>query len=484
MSVAKTPRQQTDNTKKHHMEKPMASKPALGKWFGIALLGLASASFIGALFVEYRLFAGQGLHAAGLWRNNVWQLLEVGRLQITTAVALFLAVWWSLKVLPFRIVARVLAVTALLTCVACLLIKPTRSQDFYHDALLLKDWLKSAKNPYAATPGMSTSPWLQYVSFWRDVPYIYGPLFAIFFGLIAVLGGSLGGALVVAKLMAIAALALTGSLIWKMTKQLALPKRLLILTVIFFNPITLQSALIEAHSDVFIGLGITASYFFLQKKQHSKALFLLIVVCLCKVVGLILLPVPIILMALAIKRPILPAARRLAGLAAAFIGFSLICFLPFGVTPVLHGLSWIANFREYGFESSGSLFLMKFLHVSPYAIRFVGLGLGLLVATLLARSDSPRRYTWPFIVFMFFGFAVFQPWYLLWILPLLCVTEPLWVVAVLTATFSVLSPNINNSVNLTTQHFAVICVAILALQFAYKALLRTSLANRVRAAIC
>jgi hypothetical protein len=184
-----------------------------------------------------------------------------------------------------------------------------------------------------------------------------------------------------------------------------------------------------------------------------------------------LLPIPIILIILSFRKPILKQLSRAATAIIVFAAFTAVCFLPFGLSPVLDGLSWIANFRQYSFESSGSLLLMKLLGVTPYTTRIIGLGGGLLTAILLTRSDSPRRYTLPLIVFMIFGFAVFQPWYLLWILPLLCITEPLWVIASLTALFSLLSPNINNSVGITTIRFVAIYVTVVVVKYIYETLL-------------
>jgi hypothetical protein len=438
--------------------KQSAAKAGFRDVRALVWLSLALSMSILCAWVNWHLFSPLDFMAPKLWRGLLRSIIFMDIFQVVSFVAAVMAVRLTLGRLSGRTILRVVIATALVVLGISIVTLPTRSQDFYHDALLIQQYVSNGANPYIVTPTEVGGPWLAYLLNWLDVGYIYGPLFALCMAAIFATHQSLFMAAITVKILSVLAVGLTAWFMWRIMQDRPMGQKAMVLTLFCLNPLTVQAGVVDMHNDVFIGLGLTAGYYFFANKRHVMSLWMLTIAGLGKFVSVVLVPLPIlgIIYGRSLSRAQKLRQLLLAGAGSLFA--STLVFAPFGLKEALSGISIMTSFRLPSYESVGSLLLMDGLGVSVLAVRILGAGLAVGAGAYLFRQkQSPRQFIIPIAVFLFMGFAVFQPWYLLWILPLICISERYWVVLALSIPFSLLSPNINYSVLKATS----ICILLI-----------------------
>lgn len=424
-------------------------------WLAIALCLLVFCAW-----VNWRLFRPLGFEAPTMWRTHLRSIIFIDTLQAMTFIVAIVALRLTLRRLTARTMAWFVIAASVLVLGISVATLPTRSQDFYHDALLIQNYVASGDNPYTTTPAEIGGPWMPYLFAWFDVGYIYGPLFAVVLAAVMTVQPSLLTVVLVIKLLSVVAVGLTAWLMWRIMRQRPLVQKVMAIALFCLNPLTIQAGIVDVHADIFMGLGITAGYYFYAERHYVWSLWMLLFAGLGKFVSAVLMPLP--LLGILFSRKLRPFQKAKGIVLFSITGLTVtsLVFSPFGFREALNGISVMTSFRLPSYESLGSLFLMDGLGLSVFTVRLLGAVLAVGSSIwLFRRSISPRQFIIPIALFLFIGFPIFQPWYLLWILPLVCVSERYWVVLALSAPFSLLSPNINYSVWKATSIFVLLVIA-------------------------
>lgn len=314
---------------------------------------------------------------------------------------------WSMAIV--LIVFLGLAVIAIFT-------HPTRSQDIYWSLLLGKGFSHFHLNPYTTQPILlAKDAWAYPVLTWKDIPMIYGPIWALVIIVATWFTNSLAAALLTMKLFFVLVVGLSGYLVWKIggAKPLAL---------FLWNPFVIQIALVDLHNDALIMLSFLASYWFLQKKNYAASMLALILGGFVKYIPWLFLLIPLWYL---FKDKQLGAKRYTHLGIAAIMGVALtgLLYAPFG------GFSWhnfaglATQVENIGLASQylpGTGLLIAFLQLNFAQLHWLGLGLALVVMIwCLYKNKTLLAYILPILVILFFATPWFQSWYSLWVLPLM-----------------------------------------------------------------
>jgi hypothetical protein len=331
------------------------------------------------------------------------------------------------ETLALRVVLVVFAGLALIA----IFTHPTRSQDIYWSLLMGKAFSHFHLNPYQiTTSALGNDPWAYPVLAWKDLHMMYGPLWTLFIGLVATVQG-LGAALYITKVIFLAIAVSSGWLFWKIVGLLGASdaKKIQMLTLLAWNPFVVQTVLIDMHNDAFIMLALLAAYYAFLKEEYPVSALFLIIGGFVKYVPWLFLPVPIVYSFIRPRKNVAWAIFDVVVLAFAGASAAYILYMPFG------GLGWqvfaglqkqldaIGLATEY---LPGTAVLLKFFPMSFSTLYKVGMGLALAVEALFIFRKKPLiAFTMPVLVVFFFACPWFQPWYALWVLPLiLCYVPP------------------------------------------------------------
>lgn len=323
---------------------------------------------------------------------------------------------------------------------------PTGSQDIYWSLLLAKGLSQYQQNPYQTSPAqLSFDDWSGTVEMWRDLPMIYGPLWVVVLTGITALGLSLGGTLIVVKLVSLTLLIGLGWIFWKIMilHNFTKLRRYQLLLLLAWNPVIFQLFIVDVHNDIFTLFGILLSYYFLLKRGYAWSIAALLVVGLVKYIPWFIIPVPLFFWMKAQST----WPRKLwvvFGTGCASIVFIFLAYAPFGFS--LLNLAGITNeFSQRGTEVSAIYlaYLLEYgIHLSISQIRLISLAAGLIaMGWSLKRGKILLGYTLPYIAILLFT-TWFQPWYLLWIFPLLALYVPTPLMFALTV-FMLLTPTVS-----------------------------------------
>ena len=372
----------------------------------IALLGLTGAS-LGWL--------GQGSRA---W---VW---------FSFFAACALALYGILLKVAERLPPRVLLLTAVLAQAAVLPAAPFTSKDIYSN-LAYGAILARGGNPFLVTPRSfftvpGQDPFARALDpQWLDTACAYGPLTAALAGAAVKLGGSLEAALLYFKGFAAFAALLTLAIAWWIARRLGRPAWFAILGL---NPLFAWELTGQAHNDGFV-LPLIA--LFALAVRQNRALFAAALAAISFLVKPVLLPVFVLwLVGMARqRRPGRPG--RLGGVVAVCAALVAAGWLPFWAghqTLAMAGKALVGGHVE----AANSLAEMIW-HLASYCsrawreptlhgLRVVGLGIVAWVgARALVRVWRGRDVLDEglFVLLVSLGVvAWFQPWYVMWTLPL------------------------------------------------------------------
>ncbi len=258
----------------------------------------------------------------------------------------------------------------------------------------------------------------------------YGPLWtSLEADIMRVAGNSLQRGVFLFRSIAVISFLASVALLWLMLPENYRDRRLLLFA---WNPYVLFEVGNNAHNDMFMMVWAILAVFAFQRKWHVFSLLSLSIATLVKFVPLFLLPVFLLVMLREKpKRRILLHAG--VGAAVAFI-FAIIAFLPFwsglatfrlmamlGATfslPVYHPLlllAWLFQVTIIPNPATAATVV--------HAIGIVGFAITLFwIARMAWRSfgkELPTAALLYFSGFLVFAMSFYQPWYLLWVIPLI-----------------------------------------------------------------
>lgn len=261
----------------------------------------------------------------------------------------------------------------------------------------------------------------------------YGPLWtSIEADIMRVAGSLLHLGVFLFRSIAVLSFLASVALLWLMLPENYRDRRLLLFA---WNPYVLFEVGNNAHNDMFMMAWALLAVFAFQRKWYIVSFLSLIIATLVKFVPLFLLPIVFLIM-LRGK----PKQKMLlhAGIGAAIVAlFTVIAFLPFwsgletfrliamlGATfslPVYHPmllLAWLFQVTIIPNPATAATVV--------HAIGIVGFAITLFwIARIAWRSfgkELPTAALLYFSGFLVFAMSFYQPWYLLWVIPLV----PLW----------------------------------------------------------
>ena len=346
--------------------------------------------------------------------------------------------------------SRLLAITlggAVVFAALAFFTHPTRSQDIYWSLLLGKAASHAHLNPYRTVPSqLSQDPWAYPVLAWRDMPMTYGPLWTWIVILATRFTDSLGVALATMKLLFVALWALAGYLVWRIARlhELDPLQRARLLALFLWNPFVIQCGLVDLHNDLLVMLSLLASYALLLRRSHVASLLALVAGTLVKYVPVVIGLVPLWYL-VKVPRPAGDKLRGIAIVAVVAVGVGAALFAPFGGANPGTFAGLAAQADRVGFPDvylPGTAALIAIFHLSYAWLRMLGLMLAVATIALCLAHDRPLLgYTLPLLVLLFFATPWFQPWYGLWVLPLLMFAWPATGI-VLLSMFLILTPEL------------------------------------------
>jgi hypothetical protein len=349
----------------------------------------------------------------------------------------------SLKTLPKGLVIFILVITFSAISIIAVQTLPYRSQDIYHDLVIVKGGYDYGLNPYLTTPNdLGTESWTKYLVNWKNLQMTYGPIWVFILTAVLNISTSLIQILIMIKILFLIVLIACGYLLNKIMNLLGIikEKKIWLMGIFLFNPLVIQYFLIDLHIDIFICLSILLSYYFFLKKNYIASIFSLLGGGLIKYISLILIPIPLMKIILGEKRNKIKILL-IIGTVSCIIFFA--AYLPFGLTPKLfQGIENELTQRASAYESSfGSLILLQ-LTRNITAVKMIGLVLAVVSTFFYIKSNSPLRYILPFIIIFCIGAPWFMPHYLLWIIPLSFIFFPWWIIAICTIIIYLLGPSL------------------------------------------
>lgn len=329
---------------------------------------------------------------------------------------------WRAHLLLTAFVFIVLSIIAIIT-------HPIGSPDVYWNLLLGKGWTHYNLNPYHTTPNhLLFDDWSVVIKSWRDLAMTHGPLWTMILGLVTIGTTSLTIAVLKIKFLAFILLALSGYILWKISHNAKM------ISLLMLNPFILQMVLIDVHNDIYIMFGLLMSYYLFTKKRYPTSAVVLLLAGLVKYVSWFALPIPLYFWLKQQKNP-LHKVLMISGFVAVSVGIISITYAPFGFRLTnLTGISnEIAQRGNESYSTLGAYWLSEVFHLTITQIRLVGALAALLVMWLLIKLNKPLlAYTLPYVTIWGLGTTWFQPWYVLWIWPLLLLFLPESLVIVLT----------------------------------------------------
>jgi hypothetical protein len=278
--------------------------------FGVLFCAAASLALYGTMLDVVR-----GLDAA--WPSHAWELFgwveplprprpnraELHALAVGPFLALILALFalygLAVALLTGRRSARlewvVFAAGALFLLVqtfgSALL-----SSDVYNYVSYGRIFAVYGGDPYVQPPErFARDPYLRLLA-WRDVPSVYGPLWTLLSGGLALLGGERVGLTVLLYRLAGGAAALgTAALAWACLRRLAPEQAALGLALFLWNPLVVLESGLSAHNDVLMAMLLALAVWLHLSGRPTLAPAAIVLSALVKFASGLLLPLYVLL---------------------------------------------------------------------------------------------------------------------------------------------------------------------------------------------
>jgi hypothetical protein len=388
--------------------------------------------FLGAVFIliylayffVFRKFGFRTAHhyLAGLSYIRIFTFIFCGLFVSAWLVLKKFSTSWKLTLISSSIIFGIVACIALFT-------NPTRSQDAYWYLLMSKMFVKYHFNPYQVTIfQIPSDSWVQYVVDWKWLTMISGPLSVWLYAIPSFFTESLGRALLIFKLEALAFLSVSYLLFWRILglRKVDSERKAFLTTLFILNPFVFQFVLIDAHNDIFVMSAILFGYYLFQKREYLLSAFSLILGALVKYYSGLLVIIP--LLAIARKKG-METNKKAFFISSLLILSSAVIFalcLPFGFNgDYLKGLKMLANIGSAETSTIFSFMLARFSIFSYSSLRIFGI-VGAFFITLLFswKKKYFLAFSLPLAFALSFGFPVLYPWYFLWVYPFILMTLP------------------------------------------------------------
>ena len=263
---------------------------------------------------------------------------------------------------------------------------------------------------------------------WSDTTVVYGPVWTFICSIFGAMSfGNVDVGLLLFKIMAVLLHILNCYLIYKITK-----KKIFVL-IYGLNPFILLEGIASVHNDLYIiTFVLGALYFLINKKKLLLSLVFLALATAIKYFTILLLPF-IIIYYFRDKKP-------LERLKYCFI-YGIIFFILVGITYILYVQDWTVLMgiftQQEKFAKNFYIILMEYFGTIPdlpvtlnrtllicFVIVYFFTCLILLnkkKITLKAEMSSCEKFL---IAFLFLLITNFQPWYIMWLFPLLMWQKP------------------------------------------------------------
>ena len=261
-----------------------------------------------------------------------------------------------------------------------------------------------------------------YINDWSDTTVVYGPVWQLICKIIAVFSfGKINIGLLVFKIINLLIHLINAYLIYKITG-----KR--IFTIIYgLNPFVLIEGIVCVHNDIFIVLFTLLSlYFLLKKKNITLSVIFLAISTGIKYFSILLLPFIIIYH----FREQKPSKRVLKCLEYGII-FMITLIIPYLIyikdLSILNGMatqqdkvakSIYIPISEY-FSNSISISKLSSMLLGIFIIIYFFTCVTLLFKNKITFRNMVQKYNIFLLIFIFVLITQFQPWYLIWLFPVL-----------------------------------------------------------------
>jgi hypothetical protein len=285
----------------------------------------------------------------------------------------------------------------------------TQSQDLYAYLFYGKVWAVHGANPYVDLPlRFAADPWFPWMR-WPDQVTVYGPLWTMLAGGVAVLSaGSLAAGFALSKALAGMFGVATALGVIRAARDRGVPAGQALL-IGAWNPLVIVSLPLGGHADVAVTAAWAWAIVADQRDRTTTASLLLAAATVVKAYAGVVLVV--YLLALARRRG---GAGR-AALAAGALG--ALAYAPFW-----EGWRTFAGLAEIGGRASASLggsvqlLLGNLLaeNTAGWVVRAAGL---VVIALVIARGASGAGFAsdpWPAAAAAFVAYLVVTPWFLYW----------------------------------------------------------------------
>ena len=266
-----------------------------------------------------------------------------------------------------------------------------------------------------------------YINDWSDTTVVYGPVWQLICKVIAIFSfGNINIGLLVFKIVNLLIHLVNCYLIYKVTGKK-------IFALIYgLNPFVLIEGIVCVHNDIFIVLFILLSLYFLLKKKNLLLSVIFLALCTgIKYFSILLLPF-IIIYHFRKEKPL----SRLFNCIKYGIIFAVTLLIPYLIyaqdLSILAGMgaqqekvakSIYIPISEY-FSSSISIGKLSTLLLSIFVIIYFFTCITLLFKKKILFRDMIQIYTIFLLVFLFALITQFQPWYLMWLMPVIMWHNP------------------------------------------------------------
>ncbi|OON28910.1 DUF2029 domain-containing protein [Micromonospora sp. Rc5] len=410
----------------------------LARWTGLAgSLLLAVSAFLGGVFPDGDLRPTP----VSIWQGPHGPLIIASWL---VGTALMAWAWWSLRDgVPS---ARWALVTVGLWLLPLLFVPPMGSRDAYAYACQGASFANGI-SPYEYGVSALPCPWLDTISYiWRDTPAPYGPLFVLIAGAVVKATGSLTGAVVAFRLLAVAGVALTAACLPVLARRCGVPVgRALWLALA--SPLIGVHLVAGAHNDaLMVGLLVAGLAVVAARPGRPVPLLaggvLLGLAVSIKITGLVVIPFAALA---AIGGPyrfralLRDGGPVVAGAVATVMGVTFAGGLDFGWIGGLESggevIAWTSPPTAVG-QTAGYVALLFGLHVDALPVARA-IGVLALAALLLwlwwrARTRDPFFHAGLALAATVALSPIVHPWYWIWPLTVLAATarDGVWFAAV------------------------------------------------------
>ncbi len=310
------------------------------------------------------------------------------------------------------------------------------SSDLYEYSLRARMISVYGINPYLHVPTEVANDMFFPLLFWKDTPECYGPAWVLT-GVIHTLPfrDSLFLTAFLHKFLLLVFLGLSGYVFYRICAELDLKNAGILTAAFLTNPLIIIMTVVDGHNEIAMVFFMLASVYLLLRSKYVLALVLFTAAVQVKFVYLLITPLVILYILFGpggktLKRRI--GETVIGGVISAAL--VAVLWIPFGwgaVTAIidyyrgLGGLFWpdsIPYAVQFLLEKAGVV-VSKQAVAGAFSALFVALYLA-AVAYFIKRLKTDRQAIFTassliILALLLTNYSPFQPWYLLWVLPLI-----------------------------------------------------------------